>query len=178
MRLLACAVSVAFTLALTVATGASAADGLVARVDRSQIETALGDKFAFRTTVRNRGSGAAKGYIAHLNVLSYDRGVYVDPEDWSAKRTRYFSPIRPGGSTAITWRMQAVSSGHFAVYVAVLPPAGSGELPTTGSAISLTVAERTTLNSEGILPLVVGIPALLGCAWLGLRARRRGSFGR
>lgn len=175
MRHLCCVLVAAAVLVAP--TDASAADLLGVNVDRSRVETMLGHKFSFRTTIANRGTAAATGYIAHLNVLSYDSGVYVDPEDWSEERTRYLQPIPAGGSVTITWRLQAVNAGRFAVYVAVLPQIGGVGRPTTGRSIAVEVAERTTLNSGGILPLVIGMPALLGSVWLGLRIqRRRGSF--
>ena len=71
-----------------------------------RIETKLGGKFAFASTVTNSGATDARGLIAHLNVLSLRNGTYVDPEDWSSNRTRYLDPIAPGDSTTITWRMQ------------------------------------------------------------------------
>ena len=160
---------------LVIPNEASAADLLGVNVDRSRIETELGHKFSFRTTIANHGPTAATGYVAHLNVLSYDRGVYVDPEDWSSERTRYLHPIPAGRTATITWKMQAVNAGHFAVYVAVVPQLGSAGRPTTGPAIAVTVADRTTLDSGGILPLALGVPALLAAAWLGLRMRRRRS---
>ena len=173
MRRLVCVLVAA--AALVDPTGAHAADVLSVNADRSRIETTLGGKFSFSTTIANRGPAVARGYIAHLNVLSYDSGVYVDPEDWAAERTQYLPPIPAGSSATITWRMQAVNSGRLAVYVAVLPRRGAAELPTTGQAIALDVAERRTLNSGGILPLAIGMPALLCSAWLGLRVRRRNS---
>jgi len=160
---------------LVVPPGANAAEQLTVNVDRATIATKLGHRFSFRTMITNAGPAAASGYVAHLNVLSYDRGVYVDPEDWSGERTRYLLPIPAGDSTTITWRMQAVNAGQFAVYVAVLGPSGSVAPPSTGRAIALAVAERKTLNSGGIVPLALGMPALLGLAWLVLRHRRRGS---
>jgi hypothetical protein len=164
--------------ALVTPNAVSAATHLGVDVDRSRIATELGHKFSFQTTIANRGSAAATGYVAHLNVLSYDRGVYVDPEDWSGARTRYLQPIPAGGSATITWKMQAVNAGRFAVYVAVLPQLGGAGRPATGPAIAVTVAKRTTLNSGGVLPLALGVPALLGVAWLAVRrGRRRGSSG-
>lgn len=163
------------TAALVAPISANAADRLSVNADRSQIETTLGGKFSFSTTIENRGPAVARGYIAHLNVLSYDSGVYVDPEDWAAERTRYLPPLPAGDSVTITWRMQAVNSGPIAVYVAVLPQTGAAGRPTTGQAIAVAVAERRTLNSGGILPLAIGMPALLCAAWLGLRVRRRNS---
>jgi hypothetical protein len=70
--------------------------------------------------------------------------------------------------------MQAVNDGNFGIYVAVLPESGVARPPTTGPAIHLAVAARTTLNAGGIVPLVLGIPALLGLMTLGLRIYRRG----
>jgi hypothetical protein len=55
----------------------------------------------------------------------------------------------------------------------VLPESGAARAPTTGPAIHLAVAERKTLNAGGIVPLALGIPALLGLLTLGLRIYRR-----
>jgi hypothetical protein len=174
-------VLVALGTALLTAGGAAAAAGPQAvsvAVDRTQISTRLGHAFSFRSTIRNAGSGPASGLIAHLNVLSLRKGTYVDPEDWSSQRTRYLETIPPGGSVTLTWPMKAVNDGSFAVYVAVIPRDGAATPPTTGSAIHLAVAERRTLNSGGILPLALGIPALLALAWAALwRLRSRRAAG-
>jgi hypothetical protein len=143
-------------------------------VTPERIETKLGGKFGFTSTITNDGTTDARGLIAHLNVLSLRDGTYVDPEDWSSNRTRYLDPIPPGASTTITWRMQAVNDGDFGIYVAVLPESGAPVPPVTGPTIHLDVAERKTLNAGGIVPLVLGIPAALGILALALRIRRRG----
>ncbi len=153
------------------AAGANA--GLSVNVDRVEISTKLGQKFAFRSTITNRSSAAMSGLIAHLNVLSFRDSVYVDPEDWSSHRVRHLAPIPAGGSTTITWRMEAVNSGSFAVYVAVL---SHERAPTTGPTVTVAITERRTLNSGGILPLALGIPGLLGLLTLGFRLRRAGVF--
>lgn len=153
---------------------AAAAGPLSVKVDRATVSTKLGHKFAFRTTISSRGPSTASGLIAHLNVLSVRPSVYVDPEDWASHRTRYLAPIPAGGSSTIAWNLQAVNAGRFAVYVAVLSNDGRTLLGTSPS-IRLAVAERKTLDAGGILPLVIGMPALLGLAWIGLRFRRRGT---
>jgi hypothetical protein len=155
------------------ANAAGGAPGLSVTADRARISTKLGREFEFRSTVTNRGSKPASGLIAHLNVLSLRKGTYVDPEDWSAERTRYLGVIPAGGSTRITWKMKAVNDGSFGVYVAVLPKSGEARPPVTGPTIHLAVAQRRTLNSGGILPLALGIPALLGLVTLGFRFYRR-----
>jgi hypothetical protein len=170
---LALAVLVLALLVVPAAYGAQEPSSVSVTVDREQISTQLGGKFTFRSTVTNRGSAVARGLVAHLNVLSLKEGPYVDPEDWSSNRTRYLAPIPPGGSVTTSWGMQAVNDGDFGVYVAVLPESGEARPPTTGPAIHLAVAERKTLNAGGIVPLALGIPALLGLLTLGLRFYRR-----
>jgi hypothetical protein len=163
--------------ALALAGGAQAAGkpaGLSVSVDRTSISTKLGHKFRFRSTFTNRGPAPAGGLIAHLNVLSLHSDVYVDPEDWSSHRTRYLPPIPAGGSITIAWPMEAVNHGAFAVYVTLVPDNGAPRPPTIGPAIKVAVADRKTLNSGGILPLALGIPALIGLLTLGLRFRRGG----
>ena len=126
----------------------------------------------FRSTITNDGPATVNGLIAHLNVLSLRSGVYVDPEDWSSQRTRYLDPLPAGASTTITWHVHTVNGGILGLYVAVLPESGVGLPPATSPTIRLTVAQKKTLNSGGILPLARGIPGLLGLLGLGVRLRR------
>jgi hypothetical protein len=162
--------------ALALAAGAQAASepsGLSASVDRTTISTELGRTFVFRSTIANDGAAAADGLIAHLNIVSLTDNVYVDPEDWSTHRTRYLGPVRAGGSQTITWRLKAVNSGEFGVYVAVLRRTGDSRPPTTAPLVAVAVAGRTTLNAGGILSVALGVPAFLAILTLGLRLRRR-----
>ena len=161
---------------LVPACGAYGADGIapvVVTVDRADIATQLGGTFAFQSTITNQGTTGADGLIAHLNVLSLRDGVYVDPEDWSSRRTRFLDSIPAGGSTTITWDMQAVNAGSFGAYVAFVPRLPAARPPTTGLAVHIAVAQRRTLNPGGILPLVLTVPTLLGLVTLGLGFRRR-----
>jgi hypothetical protein len=167
---LACVVTVA--LAPTDSAAASQASTSV-RLDRTSITAQLGGSFVFHSTISNPSPAPLSGAIAHLNVLSLQRGVYVDPEDWSSHRTRYLATIPPHSSLRVTWKLKAVNSGSFAVYIAVLPANGEARPPIAGPTLHVTVAHRRTLNPGGALPLVLAIPALLGALTLGLRRRRR-----
>ena len=140
--------------------------------DRTAIATKLGHKFVFHSTIRNDGAAPAGGLVAHLNVVDLSGHTYVDPEDWSSHRTRYLAPIPAGGSITLSWPMNAVNSGTIGVYVAVLPRSGAPVPPTTGSTLRVRIDDRKTLNSGGILPLALGLPALLGLMALGVRVRR------
>src|SRR5207253_8127681 len=157
--------------ALLLAVAPAARAGVTVSVNRTVVATKLGQRFVFHSRIENPGPRPAGGLVAHLNVLSLRPGVYVDPEDWSSHRTRYLAPIPGGGSTTLTWRLNAVNAGRLGVYVAVLPHSGAAT-PTTGPVLRVEIADRKTLNSGGILPLALGVPALLALATLGLRLRR------
>jgi hypothetical protein len=163
----------AISAALVFASASGAAANVSVTVDRARITTELGRKFIFRTTVANRTSSVTAPLIAHLNVLSLREGVEVDPEDWSTHRTRYLGTIPGRRSHTITWQVHAINTGRIALYVAVLPQLPSNRPPTTGQAVQLVVADRDTLNSGGILPLALGIPALLALMGGGIRVARR-----
>ena len=164
----------AVVLALAAAAhAASGPAGVSVTVDRTRSSTQLGSSFVFRSTITNDASVPADGLIAHLNIVSLRNDVYVDPEDWSTHRTRYLGSLAAGGSRTITWRLKAVNSGAFDVYVAVLPRSGHARRPVTGPVVAVAVAGRKTLNAGGILSVALGVPAVLGVLAVGLKLRRR-----
>jgi hypothetical protein len=170
---LAAALAAVLVAGLALAAGAGAAvDGVSVTVDRARVATQLGRKFDFQTTVANDGLAPSARLIAHLNVLSLGPGVYVDPEDWSSDRVHYLGSLPAGESRTITWNIHAVNDGRFAAYVTVLPENVGDQAPTTSAVVEFDVQKRTTLNSGGILPLALGIPAILLLLTLGTRTVR------
>ena len=167
---------VASAMLLFVLVGAGSAQAAVpdvsVEVEPTSLKTELGQDFSFRSTITNRGSSPAVGLVAHLNVLSLRPGLYVDPEDWSEERTRYLAPIPAGGSTTITWNITAVNSGILGVYVAVFPATGAGR-PITGPTVRADIAACETIDAGGIVPIALGVPALLAALAVGVRLRRR-----
>ena len=157
--------------ALALVPAAPAAE-VVVRIDRTHVSTSLGRSFSFTTTVANHSADPTGTLVAHLNVLSLKPGVYVDPEDWSSNRTQYLDPIPPGGSKTVRWRVKAVNGGSLAGYVTVVPQSGAGT-PATTHALRFDVASRKTLNSGGILPIALGIPAGIALLAFGVRDQRR-----
>ena len=172
-RSIAVAALAVVTAALALAGSATAGGEVTVRVDRERVGTELGGKFDFRTTIANHSSAKTPALVAHLNVLSLRDGVYVDPEDWSSKRTWYLGSVRAGESKTIVWKLQAVNAGSFAAYVAVLPERDPQKPPLTGRTVVVSVADRRTINSGGILPLVLGIPCAIGLLATGVRMKRR-----
>ena len=167
------AVAVAAVVAVLAVPAAAAPGRLSVSLDRTNVDTRLGHSFTFHSTVENGGDAPAAGLVAHLNVLSLKPGVYVDPEDWSSHRTRYLAPIPAHGRTTLTWKIKAVNAGSIGVYVAVLPRNGSGVRPVAGPTLTATIADRRSLNSGGIAPLALGIPAALAALLIVVRLRRR-----
>ena len=165
----------AVLVALAALAAAAPADAAVTvSVDRSRIATGLGDGFHFASTVTNTGRAPVSGLVAHLNVVSETRDVYVDPEDWSSQRVHHLPALRPGQSVRTTWHGEAVNGGTFALYVVVLPRAGP---LTVSPAVRMRVTEHRTLNAGGVLPLVVGIPLALTLLAVGLRLHRATNRG-
>jgi hypothetical protein len=168
-----CLLAAALVVAFAAAGSAQAAvPNLSVEVDRTAISTTLGKDFIVRSTITNRGSSPTSDLVAHLNILSLRPGVYVDPEDWSENRTRYLAPIPAGGSTTLSWTVTAVNPGSIGVYVAVFPSSGAGR-PVTGPTVRAAIAERKTIDSGDVVPVAIGVPALLGALALGIRIRRR-----
>jgi hypothetical protein len=168
--------AVALAAAAVVAAAAPAAPAATAppriTLDRGFVAVRLGTTFAFSSTL-SAGAAPTGPLVAHLNVVSLDPATYVDPEDWSTHRTRYLGSLAAGGSRTITWRLKAVNSGAFGVYVAVLPRSAHARAPVTGPVVAVAVAGRKTLNAGGILSVALGVPAVLGVLTVGLKLRRR-----
>ena len=146
-------------------------------VDRVQVGLQLGGTFAFTSRVANTGGRTTPDLVAHLNIVGLDPDVYVDPEDWSSRRTLYLGPVEPGRATTLDWNVKAVTGGDLAVYVVVLEQRADGSVApvpaATGRPIAVHVNERRTLDSGGILPLALGVSGVVGAAALGSRRVRR-----
>jgi hypothetical protein len=165
-------VSLLVTLAAAAPASAVAASPLSVALNRTTVATRIGQKFDFSTTIRNGGERPVPGVVAHLNIVSLDPSVYVDPEDWSSRRTRYLGTVASQSSKRIRWDVQAVNSGHFVVYVAVVDRSGAGTV-IASKPLRASVTQQRTLNSGGVIPLAVAIPGALSLLILFLRRRRR-----
>jgi hypothetical protein len=170
----------ALTASALTASAATAAPALPRAVDvtldRSQINTVVGDVLTVESRVVNAGEMPTDRLVAHLNVASLDSTVYVDLEDWSADVTRELAPLAPGGSTSLSWDFHAVNVGRFNVYVVLLPKgqssAGAGPL-VASPPVHVTVAGKRTLTAGGSLPVAIIVPVLLGLVAAAARYRVR-----
>jgi len=151
-----------------------AASPLTVVLDETELEVGPGQRIRFTSTVRNTSDEAVRDLVAHVAILTSDSDVYVDPEDWSPRRTQYVGRLDPGEETTVTWNVQAVTAGPILLYVAVTDP-GSDTVAVSGP-LYMTVTGRREVNSADALPLVTGVPAalllLLGLAGVRRRLRR------
>jgi hypothetical protein len=155
-----------------------AAGDVAVSVSLSDVSTLTGETFTFTSEIANRGTTATPPLIASLNFTSLDPGTYVDPEDWSPRRTLTVAPIDPGSSATQSWTINPILEGDVAAYVVALPDSpGLTSSPLNASpAIHLHVGARRSLNPGGVLPVVIAVPGVLAVAFAGLRftsTRRR-----
>ncbi len=151
---------------------ADEAPPLQVELDKTHLDAGPGERFSFTSTIRNTGDEAQTDLVAHLSILTTDAGVYVDPEDWSPRRTQYVDKLPAGESVQLDWSVQAVTSGPIVLYVSV----NSAESDTTSSSgpLKMTVGGQRVVEAGRVLPLVLWMPAgvfALLCAVL-LRKRR------
>jgi hypothetical protein len=151
------------------AAAAPGADIVTVELDRSGITTGIGHRFTFTSTIQNTTDQRLNA-VAHLNVLSPDGSVYVDPEDWSSDRTKPVPTLPAHGSRRLTWTVQAVNRGHIVLYVAVVAN-GKDVVDASGPLRATVIAERT-INAGGVLPIGVAVPAV-ALALLAVTVRRR-----
>jgi hypothetical protein len=156
----------------------ASAPGVQIAFDRATVVLGVGDRFALPSVLTNTGTAPSEPMLAHLNVASLTDDVYVDPEDWSASRSKQVPSIPPAGSIFLDWQLQAVNAGSFDVYVALLPngqaSAGAGPL-VVSPPVHLTVAARKSLSAGGALPVALAVPILLGLLAAAARTRHRRS---
>ena len=156
------------------AEAAIVAGQVVVELDQRDVAASPGQKVTFESTVRNTGDRPLSDYVAQLNILSTDKSVYVDPEDWSPKRTQFLDEIPPGGSTTLGWDVRAVTSGPLLLFVSVT--SATADTVSSSGPLRMTVGGRRLVNAGGVLPLVLWMPAgvlaLLGATTVRRRRHR------
>jgi hypothetical protein len=137
-----------------------------------------GTPIRYESVLTNSAAVKSPPLIVAMNIINLKgAGEPVDPEDWSPQRTQYLDGLEPGGSTTLTWRVNAILDGDFMIYMVVIPEPASPETtshPATSSGVHLTVQPFTRLNPGGVLPYAIGGPIVILAIILGIyRMRRR-----
>lgn len=158
------------------APGQGLGNDLAIEISASSLTAETGDEIDFTTRITNVGAAATPELIVNLGFVSLDRATYVDPEDWSPRRTRGVEAMPPGASVDLDWTVTPVLDGSIGVYIVVMPssPDDLGEEPVAASPIlHLTVTEKRSLNPGGVLPVVLAVPGILALFVVSQQIRRR-----
>ncbi len=131
----------------------------------------MGDRLAFTSSIRNTGAAPVEGLIAWLSLVQVDPGHEqpVDLEDWSAHKAIALATLAPGAEVTTRWPMRLIQSGQYRVVVSAVSRAGDALTPSRF--VDFTVAPKPVVESRRVLPVALGVPALLVVSLL-LRRRR------
>ncbi len=132
----------------------------------------VGGDFTLEIVVTNTGDTETSALAVHLDITDPTGVGSVDPEDWSSTLTRQIGTLAPGAVRTISWDVKPISGGDFRAYVVVLPEAPGTDI-WTSDGIALVVNEQRSINPEGVLPVVVAAPAVIGLGLISRLRRRR-----
>jgi hypothetical protein len=130
----------------------------------------MGDRILYRSTIRNAGNAPVQGVVAWLGFVQVDPGQEqpVDLEDWSAHKAVTVPSLAPGQTVSTEWPMRLIAAGHYRVVVSAA--AGDGAL-SPSPFVDVAVLQKPVVESGRVLPVALGVPALLAGGLL-LRRRR------
>jgi len=151
--------------------------GIEITIEPSQVNVNLGQSFEIQVTVSNGTDQPTVPLVAHIDITDPTSTSSVDPEDWTSTLTKDIGAIPPGESRTSTWPLQPISAGEYSVYAVALSSSTPAVFVST--ATTVTVATTRTLNPEGVLPVVIAGPVLVGTLLALVLRRSKGSrYGR
>ena len=146
------------------AAGAQTLEDIEVIVDPVQSEVTLGESIDVEVTIRNHSPDATDSLIVHIDITKPSSSSSVDPEDWTSTLSKRVGVIDPGAGKVVRWTVQPISGGQFVLYAVALTP-GAADVASS-NVLAIDVAERRSLNPEGILPVAIGGPVIVGGLWL------------
>ena len=142
-------------------------------IDPQTVETTLGESFDIEVTVTNQSDQPSASLVAHIDITDPAQATSVDPEDWTETLSQSLGVIPAGASESVTWTLQPISPGSFYLYAVAL--SGDNAEVRASPATTIEVEFVQTLNPEGVLPVVLAGPLLVGALLVSVmrRSRRR-----
>ena len=133
----------------------------------------MGDHVLYRSTIRNAGAAPVQGVVAWVSLVQVDPGQEqpVDLEDWSAHKAVTVPLLESGQAVSTEWPVRLIASGHYRVVVSAA--AGDGAL-SPSPFVNLAIRQKPVVESGRVLPVALGVPALLLGGLLLRRRRGRG----
>ena len=164
-------------LAVAIACSASVASAGSVSIDlqpgaKNPAVPQMGDHLTFHTVIRNTGAAPVDGLIAWISLVQIDKGKEqpVDLEDWSAHKAVTAASLAPGQTIQTDWPMRLIKAGTYRVVVSAVSRGTEGL--TASPFAEFTVRQKPVVESQRVLPVVLGMPLLIGIAML-WRGRRR-----
>ncbi|HYL88570.1 MAG TPA: hypothetical protein VEU32_07360 [Burkholderiales bacterium] len=132
----------------------------------------MGDNLKFESVIANTDAASARGLVAWISLIQVDPGHEqpVDLEDWSAHKALAQGELAPGAKLSVEWPMRLIQAGDYRVVISAVQRGASR--PVTSPLVDFHVERKAVVESQRILPVAFGMPALLAALAL-LRRRRR-----
>ncbi len=165
----------AIVLSVPLSVAAQAPAAVEIAVNPGSIDTTLGQTERVEVVVTNTSSGPVGTLAVHIDITDPAGESSVDPEDWTPTLTQEVGGLEPGESRSVIWSVQPISNGTFSMYAVALV-SGSVDVAVS-NAVTVRVASRRTLNPEGILPVAVASPIVVGTLLI-LNLRRSSALRR
>ena len=159
-RRVALLVAVVAVLSLPRGAGAGIGEDLTVTISQASTEVLLGDTFDVRIDVTNTGAAPTSSLVVHIDITDPTSAESVDPEDWTSTLSKPIGALGSGESTHVEWQLQPISPGRFTLYAVSLSAAE--DTTAISNVVTVDVTDRRTLNPEGILPVAIGVPLLIG----------------
>ncbi len=163
-------------IAAMASTGADAAEsGLAVTVEPERLSTGVGVEAEVNITVANNTAEPTADLALHIDITDPTGEGSVDPEDWTPTLTRFADPLGPGERVTQTWKMTPISPGDFVLYAVALSTEAGVEpaIPSVSNGVPVHVAVERSFNPQGVLPVALGVPGLVGIAWIWRFRRQR-----
>ena len=151
---------------------AQSAEELQVGISPETIETSLGESFDITVTVTNLSDHPSDHLVAHIDITDPAQETSVDPEDWTETLSQSLGVIPAGATESATWTLQPISPGSFHLYAVALS-SDSAKMQVSPATI-IDVEFVQTLNPEGVLPVVLAGPIVVGGLLLFVMRRSRG----
>lgn len=138
----------------------SLSDQVAVTVEPAVSDVVLGADLDISIDVTNVGAEPLDDLMVHIDITALADSGSVDPEDWTATLSKPVGVIAPGRTANVAWRIQPISPGTFSLYAVVL--SANDDSVAASNVLTVSVADRRSLNPNGILPVALGAPALIG----------------
>ena len=148
---------------------------LTVSVAPGRLSTSVGTPVDVKITVVNTDTKPTPEMAIHIGITEPRMDGSVDPEDWTPTLTKSIGEIGSGKQVTESWTLTPIGRGDFVLY-AVAIDANAGVDPATlavSNGVPVHVDEKRSVNPQGVLPLAIAMPTLIGMALLWRHRRLR-----